>query len=38
MDATARIKEMMKQRGWTAYKLSKQSGLSEATVVAFQNG
>lgn len=32
MDATAKIKEMMKQRGWTAYKLSKQSGLSEATV------
>lgn len=32
MDATERIKELLKQRGWTAYKLSKQSGLSESTV------
>ena len=32
MDATERIKELLKQRGWTAYKLSKQSGLAESTV------
>ena len=32
MDATEKIKEMMKQRGWSAYKLAKQSGLSEATI------
>ena len=28
MDATERIKELLKQRGWSAYKLSKQSGLA----------
>ena len=32
MDATEKIKDMMKQRGWSAYKLSKESGLSEATI------
>jgi len=32
MDATERIKELLKQRGWSAYKLSKQSGLAESTV------
>ena len=32
MDATERIKELLKQRGWTAYKLSKQYGLAESTV------
>ena len=32
MDATERIKELLKQHGWTAYKLSKQSGLAESTV------
>ena len=32
MDATEKIQEMMKQRGWSAYKLAKQSGLSEATI------
>ena len=32
MDATEKIQEMMKQRGWSAYKLAKQSGLSETTI------
>ena len=32
MDATEKIQEMMKQRGWSAYKFAKQSGLSEATI------
>ena len=32
MDATEKIQEMMKRRGWSAYKLAKQSGLSEATI------
>ncbi len=32
MDATEKIKEMMKQRGWSAYKLAKKSGLSETTI------
>ena len=32
MDATERIKQLMDERGWTAYKLSKESGLSDATV------
>lgn len=32
MDATEKIKEMMKQRGWSAYRLAKQSGLSETTI------
>lgn len=32
MNATERIKQLMDERGWTAYKLSKESGLSDATV------
>ena len=32
MDAAEKIKEMMKQRGWSAYRLAKQSGLSETTI------
>lgn len=32
MDATDRIKQLMAERGWTAYRLSKESGLSDATV------
>ena len=31
-DTNGRIKELLKQRGWTAYKLSKQSGVAESTV------
>lgn len=32
MDATERIKYLMEQRGWSAYRLSKNSGLSENTI------
>ena len=32
MDATEKIQELMKQRGWSAYKLARQSGLSESTI------
>lgn len=32
MDANQRIRFLMKQRGWTAYRLSKNSGLSENTI------
>lgn len=32
MDATERIKYLMDQRGWSAYRLSKNSGLSENTI------
>ena len=32
MDATEKIKQMMKQRGWSAYKSAKKSGLSETTI------
>ena len=32
MDATERIKTLMEQRGWSAYRLSKNCGLSENTI------
>lgn len=32
MDATERIKSIMEQRGWSAYRLSKNCGLSENTI------
>ena len=32
MDATERIKFLLEQRGWTAYRLSKKCGLSENTI------
>lgn len=32
MDATEKIKELLAQRGWTAYRLSKNSGLAESTI------
>lgn len=32
MDATDRIKQLLSQRGWTAYRLSKNSGLAESTI------
>ena len=32
MDATERIKSLLEQRGWTAYRLSKNCGLSENTI------
>ena len=32
MDTNERLKQMLTERGWTEYKLSKLSGLSESTV------
>lgn len=32
MDATEKIKELLAQREWTAYRLSKNSGLAESTI------
>lgn len=32
MDATEKIKQLLTQRGWTAYRLSKNSGLAESTI------
>lgn len=32
MDAQGRIKDMMVERGWTEYRLAKESGLSHSTV------
>ena len=32
MKVTERIEQLMKQRGWTAYRLSKESGLSQSTL------
>lgn len=32
MDANERIKYLLEQRGWSAYRLSKNSGLSENTI------
>ncbi|MBQ3416215.1 MAG: helix-turn-helix domain-containing protein [Ruminococcus sp.] len=32
MDATEKIKQLLAQRGWTAYRLSKNSGLAESTI------
>lgn len=32
MDTNERLKQMLTERGWTEYKLSKMSGLSESTV------
>ena len=32
MDAQGRIKDMMAERGWTEYRLAKESGLSHSTV------
>ena len=32
MDAQGRIKDMMMERGWTEYRLAKESGLSHSTV------
>ena len=32
MAATERIKSLLEQRGWTAYRLSKSCGLSENTI------
>ena len=32
MDTKNRIKELMDERGWTIYELSKRSGLAQATL------
>ena len=32
MDVTGKIKQILSQRGWTAYRLAKESGLSESTI------
>ena len=32
MDTKVRIKELMDERGWTIYELSKRSGLSQTTL------
>lgn len=32
MDIHARLKELLEQRNWSRYKLSKESGLSEETL------
>lgn len=32
MDANQRLQQMLDERGWTNYKLSKKSGLSESTL------
>lgn len=32
MDAKKRIRELMDERGWTEYRLAKESGLSSSTI------
>ena len=32
MDAQKRIRQLMKERGWTDYRLAKEAGLSHSTV------
>ncbi|MCM1167168.1 MAG: helix-turn-helix transcriptional regulator, partial [Ruminococcus sp.] len=32
MDTNERLNQLLKERGWTYYRLSKNSGLSESTV------
>lgn len=32
MDTHSRLRQLMAERGWTAYRLSKESGLSESTL------
>lgn len=32
MDVNARIRALLDERGWTPYRLAKESGLSDATV------
>lgn len=32
MDTHARLRQLMEERGWTAYRLSRESGLSESTL------
>ncbi len=37
MDAQRRIKQLMEERGWTDYRLAKESGLSHSTVTNMFN-
>ena len=37
MDAQKRIRQLMEERGWTDYKLAKESGLSRSTVANMFN-
>lgn len=37
MDAQKRIKQLMEDRGWTDYRLAKESGLSHSTVTNMFN-
>ena len=32
MDAKKRIRELMEERGWTEYRLARESGLSQSTI------
>lgn len=32
MDVNGRIRELLEERGWTEYKLAKESGLSQSTI------
>lgn len=32
MDTHARLRQILKERGWTEYKLSKECGLSQSTI------
>lgn len=32
MDTHARLKQLLRERGWTEYKLSKQCGLAQSTI------
>lgn len=32
LDANERLQELLKQRGWSAYRLAKNCGLSESTI------
>ena len=32
MDANERIRKLMKERGWTEYRLAKETGLSQSTI------
>ena len=32
MDANLKLRKLMNERGWTTYRLAKESGLAEATI------
>lgn len=39
MNVLGRIKQLMEQRGWSAYRLYKESGLAQSTIAhIFSNG